>query len=359
MNNGVVNNSNVNTSVPNTNTNGVGATNPTVTNVGGSLQPVITQTQQVATTVTTPAVSTVNVTAQPTAVQTTSQPTQQLISTVSQPQPNVVVPPTGTIPPGGVVLPNVTDGPIDNRKKKNYVPLLIFVIFLLIVYIVYSTKSHQTQVENLTYNCTPITASEEETELDVNSTLVKDLYSKVSTSIREDIAQPEFNDNMKLYLAYRQILETDKYDSNCNLFDSQKMEPFTCEVSLNFVPQAFKVETLEQEIKKLYGENTVLNLTNIQLGSSCIGGYQYIPERGEFVQGYCSQQNATSFKVTKTLKSATSTRTTIVLKEEVKYHENEKMNLPSYLKSGTYYYTFRLDLNYNYVFVSKTYEEKY
>ena len=33
---------------------------------------------------------------------------------------------------------------------------------------------------------------------------------KVATNIREDIAQPEFNDNMRLYLAYRQILETEK-----------------------------------------------------------------------------------------------------------------------------------------------------
>jgi hypothetical protein len=255
---------------------------------------------------------------------------------------------------------NVSDSssqPKKEKKKSNITPILLLIILLLGGYIVYSSKSHKNQIENLTYNCTPITASEEPIKLDLDSTLVKDLYSKVYTNIREDIAQPKFNNEMKLYLAYRQVLESDKYDSNCNLFSATKMEPYTCEVSLNFTPKAFKEETLVQEIKKLYGEDTNLQLDNIQLGTFCIGGYQYIPSRGEFVQGYCSQSSDTPYKVTKTLTEATSTRNTIVLTEVVKYHESEKLSLPSYLKSGTYYYTFRLDLNYNYVLVSKTYED--
>ena len=164
---------------------------------------------------------------------------------------------------------------------------------------------------------------------------------------------------MQIYLAYRQILEKDKYDSNCNLFSATAMEPYVCVESTNFIPKAFKEETLRQEIKILFGENTNISLQNIQLGSSCIAGYQYIPDRGEFVQGYCNQQSATSYKVTKTLKEAKSTGATIVLTEEVKYHGNEKMALPDFLKSGIYKYTFRLDMNYNYVFVDKIYEERY
>ena len=35
------------------------------------------------------------------------------------------------------------------------------------------------------------------------------------------------------------------------------------------------------------------------------------------------------------------------------------MTLPDFLKSGIYKYTFRLDMNYNYVFVDKIYEERY
>ena len=45
--------------------------------------------------------------------------------------------------------------------------------------------------------------------------------------------------------------------------------------------------------------------------------------------------------------------------EDVKYIESEKLKLPDYLKSGTYYYTFRLDMNYNYVLINRTYESKY
>lgn len=246
-----------------------------------------------------------------------------------------------------------------NKKKVSLVPILLFIILGLCVYLFYSSNNLKNQINNLNYNCTPITASKEEIKLDLESTIVKNLYDKVKTNIREDLAQPEFNDNMRLYLAYRQILETDKYDSNCNLFDKLKMEPYTCEVTANFRPKAFKEEVLVQKVREMYGENSKIELTNIKLGSACIGGYQYIPARGEFVQGLCTQQTATSYKVTKVLKEAISTRTTIVLIEDVKYHENEKMSLPEYLKSGLYYYTFRLDMNYNYVLVSKTYQSKY
>ena len=45
--------------------------------------------------------------------------------------------------------------------------------------------------------------------------------------------------------------------------------------------------------------------------------------------------------------------------EEVKYIETEGLTLPNYLISGIYHYTFRLDLNYNYVLINKSYEEKY
>lgn len=269
-----------------------------------------------------------------------------------------------TVLPTANVQNSVTDnGSSTNKtrtgKKFNLIPLLLLIIVGLAAYVFYSSNNYKSQIENLNYNCTPITASKEEIKLDLNSTIVKDLYNKVKTNIREDLAQPEFNDNMRLYLAYRQILETDKYDSNCNLFDNLKMEPYTCEVTPTFRPKAFKEETLVQKVKELYGENSNIELSNIKLGTACIGGYQYIPSRGEFVQGLCTQQTATSYKVTKTLKEATSTRTTIVLIEEVKYHENEKMALPGYLKSGIYYYTFRLDMNYNYVLVSKTYQSKY
>ena len=85
----------------------------------------------------------------------------------------------------------------------------------------------------------------------------------------------------------------------------------------------------------------------------------YIPERGEYVEGECKSDNAVMYSVEKKLVEATTNRNTITLVEEVKYLENEKLKLPEYLKSGKYYYTFRLDMNYNYVLISRTYESKY
>ena len=73
----------------------------------------------------------------------------------------------------------------------------------------------------------------------------------------------------------------------------------------------------------------------------------------------CGTNTATSYKVTKKLTKATSNRNTIILTEEVQYHENDGIELPATLKSGYYYYTFRLDMNYNYIFIDKTYKSKY
>lgn len=249
------------------------------------------------------------------------------------------------------------------KKKKSgggFAFILLLICLGLGGYIYYSSNSHKAQIEKLNYNCTPVLASKEETKLDVNSTLVKSLYSKVETNIREDIAQPEFNDNMKLYLAYRQVLDSDKYDSNCNLYSATSMEPLVCDPNdSSFVPKTFKPDKLVVAYKKLFGENSTFELKNIQLGRSCIGGYQYIEGRDEYVQGHCTQQNSTFYTVTKKVVEATSSRNRVVLKEEVKYNQSEGVELPAYLKSGYYYYLFRLDLDYNYVLVSKTYESKY
>ena len=61
----------------------------------------------------------------------------------------------------------------------------------------------------------------------------------------------------------------------------------------------------------------------------------------------------------KELKEAVTANNTIILKEEVKYIGADSSNLPSYLVSGTYYYTFRVDMNYNFVLISKQYDQKY
>ena len=247
-----------------------------------------------------------------------------------------------------------------NKKKKFSLSAFLFLLLIgLGVYTFFVKSYSDRRIDELSYQCSPRVETKEEVSLDLNSTLVQDLYKKVSTSIREDLAQPEWNDTMKMYLAFRQIPDYKIYDSNCNMFDTTKMEPYTCEVSVNFIPKAFHSSTLELEWKKLFGEMTPMPKINIKLENSCIGGYEYIPERDEYVQGYCKQSTATSYKVTKTLTEATSSNNMIILKEDVKYAGNEKMTLPDYLKSGTYYYTFRLDMNYNYVLIQKTFDQKY
>ena len=316
---------------------------------------------------------------------TSSQPVLQPVTTVNNQQAPVVQN-TGTVLPNSqpVLNPstdvdfskavaNTLDGENknevedkNNKQNKNAnnstSKTLTIVLFLIIIglafYAFYSNSLYKTNLDNLKYNCTPVNSYKENKQLDLNSTIVVELYNKVKTSIREDYAQPEFNDNMKLYLAWRQIPQNKYYGSNCNMFKDTIMEPYKCDPK-KFTPQAFKEEDLIHEIKMLYGEETNIPLANIKLQNNCVGGYAYIAERGEFVEGKCDSVTAISFSVDKVLKEAYSNRNTIVLVEEVKYKENEKLQLPDYLKSGTYTYTFRLDMNFNYVLVDRTYESKY
>ena len=276
------------------------------------------------------------------------------VQPVVQATPAVVSAPTETVQP---VVENVSVEDTKNKKEKkpkNKLAILLFLVVLLLVGAVCGLWFyHQQQMSLMRFKCTPVSTSGETKELDLDSTIVKDLYGKISTNIREDVGSVELNDQLKLYLAFRQIANSDLYDSNCNKFSGTSMEPFTCEKTATFVPKAFKEDVLTVEVKKLFGEDTNIEHQNVQLGNTCIGGYQYIKERGEYVQGQCGSTGATLYRVEKELVSATSTESTIVLTEKVKYYGAESLKLPDRLVSGTYKYTFRLDMNYNYIYISK------
>lgn len=240
------------------------------------------------------------------------------------------------------------------KKPANKLARLYFVIIILLVVACgFLWYYHQQQMLLMEYKCTPVSTSGEEKELDLNSNIVKDLYSRVKTSLREDLGGTELNDELKLYLAFRQVPNSEFYDSHCKSFTISGMEPFSCDESTGFTPKAFKIDALEVEYKKLFGVDSVVPHGNIQLSNSCIGGYQYIESRGEYVQGQCSSTGTTLYTVEKELTSAYSKESTIVLRERVKYYGSEGLDLSERLVSGTYEYTFKLDMNYNYAYVGK------
>lgn len=243
------------------------------------------------------------------------------------------------------------------KSKIPYIPIiLLMTIAALCFYSYYSYNKYEQKISEIKNNCSPVSTSGETKELDLNSTIVQDLYSKVKTNIREDIANFELNDKMKLYLAYRQLPISKLHESDCNYFNDGQMSPYTCKKSTDFTPQAFKEEELSIELKKLFGESNNIAFDDIQLGLACIGGYQYIKERGEFVSGQCDELQTTTFKADKSLVKATSNETTITLYEDVKYYGTEGKNPPENLISGTYKYTFKLDTNYNYIYIMKELE---
>lgn len=282
---------------------------------------------------------------------------------------NVVYPPVNNVQPQ--TQPQTQTQPVNyqpispnqeikppEKKSNSVVYLLIFIIVLLGGTLFFISSSNSKVIENLKYSCSPVYETEK-TELDVNSTLVQELYSKVKTTSKEDFASNTFDDEYKLYLAYRQILESEKYVSNCSLYDNNKKEYYSCVESKDFVPRAFKKDVLVREYKRLFGEDSSFNLNDISLGYSCFGGFQYISSRDEYVEGECSIRKNSSYEVAKELKKATSTSNVVVLEEEVNYYENEKTDVPKHLRSGKYTYTFKLDMNYNYVLVDRTFEPKY
>lgn len=258
--------------------------------------------------------------------------------------------------PKEMQTPAVSTENVTPKKKSHKAALFIFLLLLVIVgmagYIYLDYKQDLTREE-----CSPLVISDNTLrQLDINSEIIQELYSKIKTTIREDIAYHSFDDTLKLYLAYRQIPHADMYDSNCNLFNESNMSNFTCATASNFTPKAFKEETLQREIKKLFGETTEIKNQNIVLGNSCYGGYQYIAERGEYVQGYCGEIPTTNYNVEKELIEATVQGDTITIKEKVRYYSAEGINNDE-LQSGTYVHTFKLDNYYHYAYVNRTIEE--
>ena len=251
---------------------------------------------------------------------------------------------------------------VDNtpkKKKKNILARFFFLIILVMGGVIgYLWYTHQLEIARLNYECTPVSTTGDVKKLELDSTIVLDLYSKVKTSLKEDLAEIELTDQMKYYLAFRQIPQTKFYSSNCNLFSSTAMEPYVCTETVTTSPLAFKEEDLKLELNKLFGDKIETPLMNVQLSNSCIGGYQYIAARGEYVQGDCTNKSATTFKMDKKLVKAESKEAYIMLYEEVKYYNAEGIDLPEKMKSGTYVYTFKLDMNYNYTYVSKVLQEK-
>ncbi len=248
--------------------------------------------------------------------------------------------------------------PKKTKKKKNTLARFFFLIILILgAYIGYLTYNSNMTIKLLNSTCSPVSTLQDTKQLDLDSTLVKDLYNKVKTNIREDVAEIQLNNSLKLYLAYRQLSNDKFYESDCSDFDNGSMLPFSCDKA-TFVPKTFKVDSLKIEYKKLFGETATFTPQNIQIGRNCIGGYQYVSSREEYVQGTCTENITTTYRAQKELKEATSRQSTIILKEEVRYAASEGQILPEYLKNGTYVYVFKLDNNYNYAYIAKYLEQE-
>lgn len=249
-------------------------------------------------------------------------------------------------------------GPVQQvvvQKVKNKATPILLLVILLFGGAAYMQYTQNQKLVNYYKNEYSPINSKSEKKLNLDSSLVKSLYNMVKTTGDEDYANPEFDNNLKRYLAYRNMpINNINTNSNCNQFDDTKMYYYICNDN-DYTPAAFKVSDLEISMDTMFGENHGIIHDNIQLGRECIGGFEYIESRGEYVQGNCTRKTANLVNVDKELVDAKSIESHIYLEEKVRYYPADNNEIPSYLHSGNYKYTFRLDRNYNYVYVNREY----
>ena len=107
------------------------------------------------------------------------------------------------------------DTKIIYKKSASQTIFILLLISMFCFFTCYIYIKRQQEIAQLKYNCTPI-SDKGEKKLEIDSSIVKSLYNKVSTNIREDLAlSSTMDDNYKLYLAFRQIPNSKFYDSNC------------------------------------------------------------------------------------------------------------------------------------------------
>ena len=241
------------------------------------------------------------------------------------------------------------------KVKNNATVFLLLVILCLGGACYYFNKEKNDTIYYYKNLYSPINSSEEK-KLDNDSAIVLNLYNRVKTSGMEDVANPNFDDNLKRYLAYRNLTTNDIYPSNCNLFKTSDLKFFDCD-DKTYIPNAFNEESLLLKYIEIFGDEYLISHASIQLGNSCLGGYEYIPERKEYVQGKCSRSDKELIKAEKSIESVTSTEDVIKINETVRYIK-AGMDVPDYLKNGIYTYTFKLDKNFNYRFISKELTEE-
>ena len=256
---------------------------------------------------------------------------------------------------------NNSTGPtiVVQKVKNKATPFFLIIILLLFGACYYMYDKSNKTIQYYEHQYSPINTKKAVT-LDNNSFLVKNLYSKVHTSVEEDLADSNLDNSMKLYLAFRNIDNHLIYPTGggCNLFNNSTMQNISCNDNTDFLPKAFKIETLTNSINELFGETSGVSLSNIQLGISCFGGYQYIPDRGEYVEGLCTAKRNVIYEAKKEIVKAVSTENKIMIEEKVVYSNPTGGAIPNELVSGIYHHNFRLDKNYDYIYEGKELVEK-
>lgn len=260
----------------------------------------------------------------------------------------------------------------DSNKGLNIVViLLIFVIIGMVVYMLYDkgllNKFTDNQKEENNTSEEVETAKEE--ELDVNGSLVQQLYRNIMTydlvsidilnSIRENgfIKASDITSEQKNYFAYRQVAISDIKSDLCsnyeNLFSQNENLRYGCSgeyyvgmpsyTSTSYIQE----DILKQSVEKIFGKDSYQRVDYFPIALSA--GYVYDQATSRYVLG-SYPGGGTGPIPTFTLVSAKK------IGDEIKIIENAKLEQDGYLDESMLFnvnieYTFKLEDN-NYIFVS-------
>lgn len=260
------------------------------------------------------------------------------------------------------------------KKKNNNILIVILILSLLITcsYIIYdkafyeenkTTEKKTTQTENKT-------TKKKEENLDVNSRLVQTLYNKVVENNNWS-KYWMYDSDTSDYLVSKSDMKT-KMNLVSNNLNSQKIEVIECSDSIpnsikindrdymsacyaisqgatGYSPYAYDKSYIETIYKDLFGNETQLD-TSIDIPSSFGADeiYHYIASLDKYVL-YASEggggTSASSYSgiITKAVK----------LGEELKITEKVTITNPTSIEEYIYVYTFKLEDDGMYSFVSR------
>lgn len=252
------------------------------------------------------------------------------------------------------------------KKNNGVVIFLIVVVILLVGYITYISFGKVTnKTETVTSDKKRIDSDSKNETLDINSSLVQDLYNKVVLTGDTYYKYWFYNDSdnyqvssasesSKMALVYHNLKKSDfttiqnTADIKKNVTINNRSYTLQESSSTGFIPY----ERVEQTYKELFGSSNTLNKSEpMRVGPYIIEYYIYDESVNGYLYYLTEGSGTTGSFYHGTVTKAERVGDTIVITEKVDFSENTD-GKGTITSTTNYQYTFKL-LNDTYSFISR------